>query len=180
MLTAPLAFAVLSWLAASRRRRRRAALVWALGFACAVGVVALTKFVYAGWGIGIAAWRFTGVSGHTMLGAAVAASTARCLHGIGGARASQAQASGMHAARNVPMARRAHGGSAVGAHPHAAAGAAAVRRAARAPRSTLMFVAAACAIAVSCYGRSAPVSAWISDAAPKVAEWGRVWFDDAR
>ncbi|MCS0463923.1 phosphoesterase, partial [Burkholderia mallei] len=52
--------------------------------------------------------------------------------------------------------------------------------AARAPRSTLMFVAAACAIAVSCYGRSAPVSAWISDAAPKVAEWGRVWFDDAR
>ncbi|MGQ7883359.1 phosphatase PAP2 family protein, partial [Burkholderia pseudomallei] len=36
------------------------------------------------------------------------------------------------------------------------------------------------AIAVSCYGRSAPVSAWISDAAPKVAEWGRVWFDDAR
>ncbi|MCD4547994.1 phosphatase PAP2 family protein, partial [Burkholderia pseudomallei] len=178
MLTAPLAFAVLSWLAASRRRR--AALVWALGFACAVGVVALTKFVYAGWGIGIAAWRFTGVSGHTMLGAAVyplvaaicvrdayprralaaglafalaigmsrvllgfhswseivsgwllgaavAASTARCLRGIGGARASQAQASGMHAARNVPMARRAHGGSAVGAHPHAAAGAAAVR-----------------------------------------------------
>ncbi|MCW0133286.1 phosphatase PAP2 family protein [Burkholderia pseudomallei] len=231
MLTAPLAFAVLSWLAASRRRR--AALVWALGFACAVGVVALTKFVYAGWGIGIAAWRFTGVSGHTMLGAAVyplvaaicvrdayprralaaglafalaigmsrvllgfhswseivsgwllgaavAASTARCLHGIGGARASQAQASGMHAARNVPMARRAHGGGAVGAHPHAAAGAAAVRRAARAPRSTLMFVAAACAIAVSCYGRSAPVSAWISDAAPKVAEWGRVWLDDAR
>ncbi|MHA7236648.1 phosphatase PAP2 family protein, partial [Burkholderia pseudomallei] len=84
------------------------------------------------------------------------------------------------AARNVPMARRAHGGGAVGAHPHAAAGAAAVRRAARAPRSTLMFVAAACAIAVSCYGRSAPVSAWISDAAPKVAEWGRVWFDDAR
>ncbi|MCD4548481.1 phosphoesterase, partial [Burkholderia pseudomallei] len=56
----------------------------------------------------------------------------------------------------------------------------AVRRAARAPRSTLMFVAAACAIAVSCYGRSAPVSAWISDAAPKVAEWGRVWLDDAR
>ncbi|SMG01774.1 hypothetical protein BSIN_0673 [Burkholderia singularis] len=26
------------------------------------------------------------------------------------------------------------------------------------------------------YGRSAPFSAWISHAAPKVAQWGRGWL----
>ncbi|AJY43854.1 phosphatase PAP2 family protein [Burkholderia humptydooensis] len=224
ILTAPLAFAVLSWLAATGRRR--AALAWAFGFACAAGVVAMTKFVYAGWGIGIAAWRFTGVSGHTMLGAAVyplvaaicvrdahvrraiaaglafalaigmsrvllgfhswseivtgwllgaavAVSTARCLRGTSGMQAGSA-----HAARNVPMSRRECG---IGiAHPRASASAVAARRAARVSRSTILFAAVACTIAVSCYGRSAPVSAWISHAAPKVAEWSRVWLDDAR
>ncbi|WP_441459922.1 phosphatase PAP2 family protein [Burkholderia thailandensis] len=224
ILTAPLAFAVLSWLAATGRRR--AALVLAFGFACAVGVVAMTKFVYAGWGIGIAAWRFTGVSGHTMLGAAVyplvaaicvrdahvrraisaglafafaiglsrvllgfhswseivsgwllgaavAVSTARWARGIAGVHAG-----GTHAARNIPTPLREYGIDVV--YRHAGADAVAVRRTARVSRSTVMFVAVACTIAVSCYGRSVPVSAWISHAAPKIAEWSRVWLEDAR
>ncbi|MDN7673174.1 phosphatase PAP2 family protein [Burkholderia oklahomensis] len=214
-LTAPLAVAVLSWLAATGRRR--AALYWAIGFACAVGLVASTKFVYAGWGIGIAAWRFTGVSGHTMLGAAVyplvaaicvrdahvrralaaglafalaigisrvllgfhswseiasgwllgagvAMSTASRLRRAGDAHASAVRSMSMRADRNT----------------HAHVGAVVARRAAGVSRSTIAFVAAACTIALSCYGRSAPVSAWISHTAPKVAEWSRVWFDDTR
>ncbi|KWZ44149.1 phosphoesterase [Burkholderia savannae] len=212
-LTAPLAVAVLSWLAATGRRR--AALYWAFGFACAAGFVALTKFVYAGWGIGIAAWRFTGVSGHTMLGAAVyplvAAICVRDAHvrraiaaglafalAIGvsrvllGFHSWSEIASGWLVGAGVALltASRLRRASAAQADPAGSAplrarriervraGAIAVRRPASVSRSTILFVAAACTIAVSCYGRSAPVSAWISHAAPKIAEWSRVWLDD--
>lgn len=68
-LTVPLAAAVLCWFAGTRQWR--AAFCWTGGFACGTGAVALTKFAYAGWGIGIAALHFTGISGHTMLSAAV-------------------------------------------------------------------------------------------------------------
>ncbi|AOJ02921.1 phosphoesterase [Burkholderia mayonis] len=218
-LTAPLAVAVSSWLAATGRRR--AALYWAIGFACAVGLVASTKFIYAGWGIGIAAWRFTGMSGHTMLGAAVyplvAAISVRDAHvrravaaglafalaiGISrvllGFHSWSEIASGwllgagvaMSTARRLRRAGARAGDAHAGAvrststradrNTHAYVDAVAARRAAGVSRSTIAFVAAACTIALSCYGRSAPVSAWISHAAPKFAEWSRVWLDDTR
>jgi membrane-associated phospholipid phosphatase len=44
---------------------------WSLGFALAVGLVVASKVAFLGWGIGIRALDFTGVSGHAMLAAAV-------------------------------------------------------------------------------------------------------------
>lgn len=44
---------------------------WSLAFAVGVLFTLATKIAFLGWGIGIAALDFTGVSGHTMLAAAV-------------------------------------------------------------------------------------------------------------
>ena len=68
-LTVPLALAIQCWLIGTRQWR--AARCWAAGFVGGAGLVALTKFAYAGWNIGIAVLDFTGVSGHAMLSTAV-------------------------------------------------------------------------------------------------------------
>ncbi|WP_323122768.1 phosphatase PAP2 family protein [Burkholderia alba] len=207
-MTAPLAAAVLGWLAATGRRR--AAIEWGAGMACAVGLVALSKFVYAGWGIGIDALQFTGVSGHTMLSAAVyplvaaicardervraaawgglsfalAIGLSRVLlgfhswseivsGGVLGAGVAAMTLRRMRVARGVLRDAAGPAGDRTAAVPRAAA------RSAHA-RATVCFAAAAFAIVVLSYGRTAPVSAWISVNAPKMAEWSRVWFDDIR
>jgi membrane-associated phospholipid phosphatase len=206
-MTAPLAAAVLGWLAATGRRR--AALEWGGALGGAIGVVALSKFVYAGWGIGIEALRFTGVSGHTMLGTAVyplvAAIPARDGRGaraaLGGLLFAFAigwsrVALGFHAWSEV-VSGWVLGALVAGVALRRMRGAAAeVSRAVRrsresgggpaqpartmGARASVAFVAAACAIVVFSYGHTAPVSAWISIQAPKMAEWGRTWFDDTR
>lgn len=201
-MTAPLAVAASGWLVATGRRR--AALEWGAALACAIGLVALSKFVYAGWGIGIDALHFTGVSGHTMLGAAVYPLVAAIAARDG--RRARAALGGLLFAFAIGWSRVALGfhawsevvsGWALGA----AAAALTLRRMRVAPaeaprtgrmpgraagvraagaRASVAFVAAACAIVVLSYGRTAPVSAWISIQAPKMAEWSRTWFDDTR
>lgn len=68
-LTVPLALTIQCWLTVTRQWS--AARCWAASFVCGAGLVALTKLAYAGWNIGIAVLHFTGVSGHSMLSAAV-------------------------------------------------------------------------------------------------------------
>ncbi|KVE38726.1 phosphatase PAP2 family protein [Burkholderia sp. TSV86] len=211
-ITGPLAVAVLAWFAAIGYRR--AALYWALSFAGGVGLVALTKFVYSGWGIGIAAWRFTGISGHTMLSASVYPLVALvCARGKMGMRF--AIVAGFAFAFSIGVSRVVLGfhswseilsGWMVGAsaavftvsrmrradereldEPTSAERRASQSAGLRASwmsestagvtRSTAAFAAVACIIAVLSYGRSVPVSAWISHVAPKVAEWSRGWLD---
>jgi membrane-associated phospholipid phosphatase len=58
------------WLA--RRVATRALVQWGLGLmAGAAAITTITKLAFLGWGIGIAAIDFTGVSGHAMFAAAV-------------------------------------------------------------------------------------------------------------
>lgn len=68
-LTLPLALTVAVWLALGYSWRRAAA--WLAVLATAIGVVALTKIAFLGWGIGIRTWDFTGFSGHAMLSTSV-------------------------------------------------------------------------------------------------------------
>ncbi|MCS6510680.1 phosphatase PAP2 family protein [Burkholderia thailandensis] len=68
-LTLPLAVTIAVWLALSYSPRRAAAWLAVLGGA--IGVVALTKIAFLGWGIGVRAWNFTGFSGHAMLSTSV-------------------------------------------------------------------------------------------------------------
>ncbi|MBN3821634.1 phosphatase PAP2 family protein, partial [Paraburkholderia sp. Se-20369] len=68
-LTLPLAVTIAVWLALGYSWRRAAA--WLAVLAGAIGVVALTKIAFLGWGIGIRAWDFTGFSGHAMLSTSV-------------------------------------------------------------------------------------------------------------
>lgn len=68
-LTLPLALTVALWLALGYTWRL--ALAWLGILAAAVGIVALTKIAFLGWGVGVRAWDFTGVSGHAMLSTAV-------------------------------------------------------------------------------------------------------------
>lgn len=56
-------------------------LVLALG--SAVSVTLLSKLAFYGWGFGVAAWDFTGVSGHTLLAAALLPLLLRCMPGLG-------------------------------------------------------------------------------------------------
>jgi len=65
----PAAALIALWLAAGRAWRQAA--LWCLGFALAATLVALSKIAFLGWGIGIEAIDFTGISGHTMLAVAV-------------------------------------------------------------------------------------------------------------
>lgn len=55
------------WSIGDRRVARR----WASWFGAAVGLVLATKLAFLGWGIGIRAIDFTGISGHTTLAASV-------------------------------------------------------------------------------------------------------------
>jgi membrane-associated phospholipid phosphatase len=68
-LTLPLAIAIALWLALGYTWRLAAAWLGLLG--AAVGVVALTKIAFLGWGVGVRELDFTGVSGHAMLSTAV-------------------------------------------------------------------------------------------------------------
>jgi hypothetical protein len=68
-LTLPLAFAIAIWLALGYTWRLAAAWLGVLG--AAIGVVALTKIAFLGWGVGVRELDFTGVSGHAMLSTAV-------------------------------------------------------------------------------------------------------------
>jgi membrane-associated phospholipid phosphatase len=56
---------------ALRRRDWRLALLWLLPLSLAVLLTTLTKIAFIGFGVGIAALDFTGVSGHSMFAAAV-------------------------------------------------------------------------------------------------------------
>lgn len=68
-LTLPLALTIALWLALGYTWRL--ALAWLAILAGAVSIVALTKIAFLGWGVGVRAWDFTGVSGHAMLSTAV-------------------------------------------------------------------------------------------------------------
>lgn len=52
-------------------RQRTALRNWLLALALAAGVTLVTKILFIGWGIGIAAIDFTGVSGHALLATSV-------------------------------------------------------------------------------------------------------------
>jgi membrane-associated phospholipid phosphatase len=69
-LLLPLALAGAAWLAwhggqAALARR------WLLALAAAVALTTASKLAFMGWGLGLAAWDFTGFSGHAMCAAAV-------------------------------------------------------------------------------------------------------------
>lgn len=68
-LTLPLALTIALWLALGYTWRL--ALTWLGILAGAISIVALTKIGFLGWGVGVRAWDFTGVSGHAMLSTAV-------------------------------------------------------------------------------------------------------------
>lgn len=51
--------------------QRNALQVWGLGLGLAAGLTLLTKLMFMGWGYGIAAVNFTGISGHALLATSV-------------------------------------------------------------------------------------------------------------
>ena len=65
----PAAAAIGLWLAVTRAWRM--ALIWCLFFGAGMLVVLVTKIAFVGWGIGIRALDFTGISGHAMRASAV-------------------------------------------------------------------------------------------------------------
>lgn len=66
------------------RTQQRRALLWlVLSLGAAVGITLVSKIAFYGWGLGVAAWDFTGVSGHTLLAAALLPLLLRCLPGWG-------------------------------------------------------------------------------------------------
>ncbi len=66
----PAALGVAAWLGA-RARAQRLALAWLLSLGVAAAVTTVTKVAFIGWGLGLPALNFTGVSGHAMFAAAV-------------------------------------------------------------------------------------------------------------
>lgn len=69
-LLLPAAALIALWLASSERTRATAVL-WCLVFGTASLAVLVSKLAFLGWGIGSARLNFTGISGHTMLSAAI-------------------------------------------------------------------------------------------------------------
>ena len=65
----PAALLIALWLVAARAWRH--AQFWCLGFAVMAALIAATKIAFMGWGIGIEAIDFAGISGHTALAVAV-------------------------------------------------------------------------------------------------------------
>ena len=65
----PAATAIAVWLAMTRAWRM--ALIWCLMFGAGLLAVVATKIAFVGWGIGIRALDFTGISGHAMRASAV-------------------------------------------------------------------------------------------------------------
>lgn len=68
--TMPLAALLAAWLAGARAWK--ACLLWCLLFGTGIVLVVATKIAYIGWGAGIAAIDFTGISGHAMRAMAIA------------------------------------------------------------------------------------------------------------
>jgi membrane-associated phospholipid phosphatase len=66
---APVAVAVAAWLLLGYRWKYACAWLGLLGAAGAL--VALTKIAFIGWGVGVRAWDFTGISGHALMSTAV-------------------------------------------------------------------------------------------------------------
>lgn len=62
---------VIGLLLASRAEGRPAAWRWLAGVALATALTTATKIAFIGWGIGVAAWDFTGISGHSMYASAI-------------------------------------------------------------------------------------------------------------
>ncbi|WP_019573095.1 phosphatase PAP2 family protein [Curvibacter lanceolatus] len=62
---------LLTWLGVWLARERLAAGVWLVTLGGAVALTLISKTLFIGWGIGIAAWDFTGFSGHTLLATSV-------------------------------------------------------------------------------------------------------------
>ncbi len=67
--TMPLAALLAIWLAGARAWKPF--FLWCLLFGSAIVLVVATKIAYIGWGAGIAAINFTGISGHTMRATAI-------------------------------------------------------------------------------------------------------------
>lgn len=65
----PAAVLLAIWLVASRAWRHAA--LWCLGFGLLAALVAASKIAFLGWGIGVQALDFTGISGHTALAVSV-------------------------------------------------------------------------------------------------------------
>jgi membrane-associated phospholipid phosphatase len=65
----PAAAFILAWLASAGARK--AAFWWCALFGAAFVLVVLTKLAFIGWGIGIPALDFTGISGHSMRATAI-------------------------------------------------------------------------------------------------------------
>ncbi|WP_281687110.1 phosphatase PAP2 family protein [Pseudomonas citronellolis] len=68
-LLLPCALFIYAWLLL--RRETYNANCWLLLFGLAAGVTLVSKLAFMGWGIGIPAWNFTGLSGHSMMAASV-------------------------------------------------------------------------------------------------------------
>ncbi|WP_237172115.1 phosphatase PAP2 family protein [Pandoraea norimbergensis] len=68
-VTVPAAAALTVWLLAARAWRT--AFIWVALFGAGALVVAASKVMFLGWGLGVRELDFTGVSGHTMLAATV-------------------------------------------------------------------------------------------------------------
>jgi hypothetical protein len=68
-VTGPLGVAVAVWLLAGRSWRL--SLNWMVLFCGGMALVVITKLLWYGWGIGIEAWQFSGLSGHAMRATAV-------------------------------------------------------------------------------------------------------------
>lgn len=51
--------------------QKKAAMVWLMALVLAVALTLATKILFFGWGIGIAAINFTGISGHTLLATSI-------------------------------------------------------------------------------------------------------------
>lgn len=68
-LLLPCALFIYAWLLL--RRETYNANCWLLLFSLAAGVTLVSKLAFMGWGIGIPAWNFTGLSGHSMMAASV-------------------------------------------------------------------------------------------------------------
>jgi membrane-associated phospholipid phosphatase len=68
-VTGPIGIAIAVWLLAGQSWRLT--LSWCLLFGVGMAVVVLTKVAFIGWGIGVEAIEFSGISGHAMRSAAV-------------------------------------------------------------------------------------------------------------
>ena len=69
-IVVPLAVALTLWMLATSRAVRPL-MLWLVPLCLAVGLTGLSKIAFIGWGLGIAAIDFTGLSGHAMFSAAI-------------------------------------------------------------------------------------------------------------